>query len=104
MRNDQYRLARGGWSRILELRCFKCGAFVAYYQKDGSGPLKRSYLDRFITPIDGTKNVVCKCGQILGIPWKYEPENNRPCVRWFEAALKKKIVSKDATTEFPDQE
>jgi hypothetical protein len=95
MKNDNFRQVRGGWSRILELTCFKCQAFIAYYQKDGPGPLKRSYLDRFVTSIGHGPEVVCRCGQILGLLGKYEPENNRPCIRWFESALRKRIVAKN---------
>lgn len=45
-KNDQYRNARGGYSRFLNLSCESCGSHVALYQKDGPGELRRMYVDR----------------------------------------------------------
>jgi hypothetical protein len=98
MKKDDFSQVRGGSSVVLDLTCFKCNAFIAKYQKDGPGPLKRSYLDRFLTPIDGTKEVVCECGQVLGIPGIYKPEN-RPCICWFQSALNKSKESNRPQSE-----
>lgn len=46
--SDKYRIARGGWSRYLQVRCESCDYKLFNYQKDGPGPLKRSYMDRII--------------------------------------------------------
>ncbi|KKS56835.1 MAG: hypothetical protein UV23_C0035G0007, partial [Candidatus Nomurabacteria bacterium GW2011_GWF1_42_40] len=48
LKRDKFRKARGGYARILEIRCEKCGHFLALYQKDGPGPLKRMYVDRIL--------------------------------------------------------
>jgi hypothetical protein len=44
--NDKYKKVRGGYSRLLDITCEKCGNHVCYYQKDGPGILKRMYFDR----------------------------------------------------------
>ena len=92
-KKDKYRRARGGYSRLLQVSCEKCGNVVALYQKDGPGPLKRMYLDRIVKPgyIAG-KNLVCsKCKHLLGVHYIYEKEK-RPALRLFEGAVMKKIV------------
>ena len=50
--NDKYKKVRGGYSRLLEISCEKCGSVLCHYQKDGPGILKRMYFDRIsgITP------------------------------------------------------
>lgn len=101
-KNDKYRKARGGYSRFLNLTCAKCGSFVALYQKDGPGPLKRMYLDRIFSPdnlvgLDGmlfkkiTPFACLKCKLILGVPFLYEKED-RPAFRLFEGSISKKIA------------
>lgn len=92
-KKDKYRRARGGYSRLLQISCEKCGNVVALYQKDGPGPLKRMYLDRIMEPSNITdKNFVCgKCEHLLGVRYIYEKEK-RPAFRLFEGAITKKIV------------
>ena len=45
-KQDKYKKDRGGYSRLLEIKCQKCDNIVALYQKDGPGLLKRLYIDR----------------------------------------------------------
>lgn len=100
-KKDRYQKARGGNSRLLNLSCSKCNSFVALYQKDGPGSLKRIYLDRIFSPdylvgIDATafkklKPLTCQnCNQILGVPYLYEKED-RPSFRLFDGTISKKI-------------
>ena len=94
---DTYRKARGGWSRILKVSCESCGTFLFFYQKDGPGPLKRSYLDRIVSdnPFLGQKDFMhCPhCKICLGFNEPYAKENNRPALRWAVEAVSYKIVS-----------
>lgn len=103
LKHDEYREARGGYSRLLEIQCEHCGHVLALYQKDGPGPLKRMYLDRIFSPesflklqrlpIKKVPNLVCPhCKRLIGIPYIYEKEK-RPSFRLFEGAVKKKVVS-----------
>ena len=92
LKNDKYRRARGGHSRILDLSCSKCGTHLFYYQKDGPGILKRTYLDRVAGSKINKANLVCpKCKELLGVPIIYKKEN-RPAIRLFEGAVSKKIT------------
>ena len=50
LKQDKFRKSRGGYSRFLIINCEKCEGFIALYQKDGPGPLKRMYLDRIFSP------------------------------------------------------
>lgn len=43
---DRYQKKRGGYSTFLVVRCHHCKSKIFAYQKDGPGPLKRSYLNR----------------------------------------------------------
>lgn len=92
MKNDKYKKARGGWSRILDIRCEKCEQHICFYQKDGSGLLKRMYYDR-MSGFDTTENeLVCpKCKKVLGVSMVYEKEK-RLAYRLFVGAVTKKIV------------
>lgn len=49
-KKDKYRENRGGYSRFLEIKCESCRNFLALYQKDGQGPLRRMYIDRIFSP------------------------------------------------------
>ncbi len=100
-KKDRFQKARGGQSRLLIISCAKCGEFAARYQKDGPGTLKRMYLDRIVSPatfagidaaaIKKTPPLSCaRCGQVIGVPFLYEPEN-RPSFRLLEGAVSKKI-------------
>ncbi len=94
--SDTYRQNRGGWSRFLAISCKTCGTLLFHYQKDGSGPLKRCYLDRILT----TKPKLNDCGFIfcphckacLGFNEPYAKEQNRPALRWAVEAITYKIV------------
>lgn len=45
-KNDKYKKTRGGYSRLLNISCQKCGSQICYYQKDGPGNLRRMYIDQ----------------------------------------------------------
>ncbi len=99
-RRDSYTASRGRPS-LLEITCERCRAFVALYQKDGPGPLKRMYLNRILAPaMKKTKELACPgCGEILGVSIIYAKEN-RSAFRLFVAAVAKKpITLKKASTK-----
>ena len=92
-KNDKYKKARGGYSRLLKISCQKCGKEICQYQKDGSGNLRRMYIDRISAkkvPISG-KNFNCPTGHLLGVKIIYEKEK-RPAFRLFVDAVIKKII------------
>ena len=92
-KNDEYKKARGGVSRILEIGCQGCGEYITYYQKDGPGELKRMYADRFINFDASGDSLDCPhCKRTLGISMNYKKES-RPAFRLFVGAVSKKIVS-----------
>ena len=101
-KQDKYKKVRGGYSRFLDIKCEKCGNYIATYQKDGPAPLKRMYIDRIFSPqnlvnlqkaaIKKIPNLICqKCKQIIGITYIYKKED-RPAFRLFEGSVIKKIV------------
>lgn len=92
-KNDKYRKIRGGYSRLLNISCEKCGNNICLYQKDGPGNLRRIYLDRIISPkvSISRKDLSCERGHLLGVKIIYEKEN-RPAFRMFVDSVKKKIV------------
>ena len=92
-KNDKYRKVRGGYSRHLKISCEKCGVFVCLYQKDGSGSLKRMYIDRITEPNVPLlrKDFSCRNGHLLGIKITYKKEK-RSALRLFTEAVLKKIV------------
>ncbi|MEI7818904.1 MAG: hypothetical protein WCI47_02180 [bacterium] len=93
MKNDRYKKARGGWSRMLDIRCAKCDGHICYYQKDGPGHLKRMYIDRMIEPPtpEGESFNCQHCQETLGVKITYKKEN-RPAYRLFVGSVTKKIV------------
>lgn len=92
-KNDNFKHARGGHSKFLDILCSKCNSHIAYYQKDGPGVLKRMYIDRIIgLNVNGTNLECGKCEQLLGIKSVYEKEN-RLAIRMFVGAVGKKVVS-----------
>ncbi len=93
MKNDTYRKARGGYSRILQLSCASCGHNLFRYQKDGPGILKRLYLDRMQDYSSADKLSCPKCKAVLGIKIIYKKEN-RPAYRLFVGSVAKKIIKK----------
>lgn len=101
-KSDSYKRARGGYSRLLDISCEKCGAHLCLYQKDGPGILKRMYLDRIYRskvysglekqPLRSVPQLSClKCHVLIGVPYKYEKEN-RLAFRLFVGSIVKKIV------------
>lgn len=92
---DRFQKARGGSSRVLDVRCEHCDTHISYYQKDGPGALLRMYVDRFIDLKPEDKQLTCPtCERVLGLHIIFEKEK-RPAYRLFAGAVTKKIVSKD---------
>jgi len=91
--NDRYRKNRGGYSRLLNISCQKCGVLVCKYQKDGPGNLRRMYLDRILESKVATtrKDLSCPKGHLLGIKITYEKER-RPAFRLFVESVTKKLI------------
>ena len=103
LKRDQYKKARGGWSRILVVSCAACGNDICHYQKDGRGSLKRMYLDRILAPltmrglqkfdIKEVPALRCKtCDELLGTPYVYKKEK-RKAYRMYQDAVIKKVVN-----------
>jgi ribosomal protein S27E len=101
-KSDKYKKVRGGYSRLLDISCSRCGQHLCLYQKDGPGLLKRMYLDRIYEsdkysglenrPLKLIPNLVCDgCGQTIGIPYIYEKED-RLAFRLFVGEVSKKII------------
>lgn len=92
IKNDKYKKARGGWSRMLDICCENCEQHICFYQKDGPGPLKRLYYDRISGFSTKENKLVCpNCKEVLGVGIIYEKEN-RPAYRLFVGSTTKKIV------------
>lgn len=93
--NDKYRKSRGDYSRFLDIRCRKCNKHVCVYQKDGSGNLRRMYVDRINKPAVSIlkKELTCPNGHVLAVKTMYEKEK-RSAFRLFVDAVTKKIVKK----------
>jgi hypothetical protein len=93
LKNDRYKKARGGWSRLLDISCGKCGKHICLYQKDGPGNLRRMYLDRISdSKVSITsKDLSCSNDHLLGIKIIYAKEK-RSAFRLFVDAVAKKIV------------
>jgi hypothetical protein len=105
LKQDKYRKARDGHSKLLDVYCSKCSEHLFYYQKDGLGILKRTYLDRIYNSrefenlqhlsLDKIQQLICpKCGKHIGTPIIYKKEN-RLAFRLFEGTISKKIVNLD---------
>lgn len=93
LKNDSYRQARGGYSRFLNVYCSSCKAHLLLYQKDGSGALKRMYVDRILAPKMqiGKKEFTCaNCKKIIGTFYMYKKEN-RPAIRLYQDSVIKKV-------------
>lgn len=93
LKNDKYKKARGGYSRLLDITCQKCGSSVCRYQKDGAGNLRRMYVDRINDPkvSIARKDLTCSKGHLLGVKIIYEKEK-RPAFRLFVDSVVKKII------------
>jgi len=92
-KNDTYKGARGGYSRLLTISCQKCGKTICHYQKDGPGNLRRMYIDRIINPKVpiGRKDLSCSNSHLMGVKIIYEKED-RLAFRLFVDSVSKKIV------------
>ena len=92
-KNDKYKKARCGHSRLLKIDCQKCKENICLYQKDGPGILKRMYIDRIINPgvSISKKELLCSKKHLIGIKFIYEKEN-RLSYRLFIDSVTKKIV------------
>ena len=92
-KNDKYKKSRGGYSRLLDISCQKCGINICQYQKDGPGNLKRMYHDRIIESNVSIlrKDLSCPNGHLLGVKIIYEKEK-RLAFRLFVDSVKKKII------------
>lgn len=76
---------------FIEIKCGKCHFLIFVYQKDGPGPLKRSYLDRVHESAVNTSQAapILKCPQCerkLGCLDNYEKEN-RLAIYWFAKSV-----------------
>ena len=93
LKNDKYKKARGGYSRLLLVSCQKCGSAICHYQKDGPGNLRRMYIDRISNPKVSLirKDLTCGEGHLLGVKIMYEKES-RPAFRLFVDSVTKKII------------
>lgn len=102
-KNDKYKKARGGYSRLFNIRCSKCNTHLFYYQKDGPGIIKRMYLDRIYGSktysglehgsLKKTPQLVCpSCNQHIGTPINYAKEN-RLAYRLFVGAITKGVAT-----------
>ncbi len=82
---------------MLKISCKACKKPLFVYQKDGPGPLKRSYIDRIVgkNPLLVQKDwVYCPhCKTCLGFNEPYAKEENRPAIRWATEAVTYKIVA-----------
>jgi predicted RNA-binding Zn-ribbon protein involved in translation (DUF1610 family) len=96
-KNDKFKKARGGYSRLLAIHCASCEKSIALYQKDGSGSLKRMYIDRIsgldIKPQKKGDFTCPSCGKTLGTFFIYAKEQ-RPAIRLYKESIYKKIAKK----------
>jgi len=101
IKNDKYKHARGGESKLLVIGCSGCGAEICLYQKDGPGLLKRLYLDRIVKSdkyfglqnqsLNAIPVLKCDhCGKNIGYPCIYTKEK-RLAFRLVLGAFSKKI-------------
>lgn len=98
-KNDKYKLERGSYSRLLDIACRKCSNHICYYQKDGSGPLRRMYLDRMLDNAISKEELICtKCNEVIGMKVVYKKEN-RLAYRLFVDSVKKQTITKAAFDE-----
>lgn len=101
-KKDKFTHARDGGSKILDLHCRNCDTVFAVYQKDGSGYLRRMYMDRIVSPdslvglqntnIDDIDPIRCSgCNTIVAMPYIYKKEN-RNAYRVFRDSVIKRIA------------
>jgi len=102
IKKDRFSRARGGNSEFLNIYCSSCNAYIALYQKDGSGSLMRMYLDRIFEPVGlsdlqekacdkkSTPNLTCpSCKSLIATPMIYTPEK-RLALRMIKGKFYKK--------------
>ena len=100
-KKDKYKKARGNKSKLLNIYCDSCDAFILTYQKDGPGQLKRLYLDRIFhpknltnldkQPLNKIQNLVCSnCKGPIATPYIYKKEN-RKAFRLYQSAVNKEV-------------
>jgi hypothetical protein len=92
-KNDNFKRARGGSTKLLQIGCGQCGVEICTYQKDGSGTLYRMYLDRIIGPAVSLerKDLTCPEGHLIAIKMIYEKES-RPAFRLLPGSIVKKLL------------
>ena len=99
LKRDKFKIARGTWSRLLNISCRKCKHVVAVYQKDGSGNLRRLYFDRIFSPkklvglqkkfLNNISILKCgNCSEILGTPYVYQKEHRKAFRLYQDAVIK----------------
>lgn len=93
LKNDKYRRARGGRSRLLDIFCVKCATLLMVYQKDGPGPLKRGYFDRIMTPFSPRLLKCKKCHHVIGVPYVYPKEQRKAFLLELGSITKKQHTS-----------
>ena len=93
LENDKYRKSRGGYSRLLSISCQECDSQVCLYQKDGSGNLRRMYVDRIINPKVSVlrKDLTCPKDHLLGVRIIYKKENRLAFRLFVDSVVKKQI-------------
>lgn len=90
--NDAYKKIRGGYSRLYEITCRKCGEVICNYQKDGPGNLRRLYIDRMSTE-NKKKELICSKGHILGIKILHtEHDESRLAYRLFVDSIERRVI------------
>jgi hypothetical protein len=72
LKRDKYFRKRGGYARIIKVKCAKCNKVLFSYQKDGPGWLKRCYLNRIISGEKFTADKNLKCCWMIGTPVKHK--------------------------------
>lgn len=91
LKNDNFRKSRGGYSRLLEIRCSSCNTKLFSYQKDGPRIIKRLYVDRIYGDVYGSSLRCNNCNQLLGSLTIYEKEK-RPAYAIKPGTIKKRII------------
>lgn len=69
IKHDKFQKIRGGKVKIDIISCSKCKSELFIYQKDGSGPIHRCYINRIIKVISAVENgngLYCTCGEKIG--------------------------------------
>jgi len=99
-KKDRFKKSRGKYSRLLNIYCRKCKGLILLYQKDGSGNLRRLYLDRIFDPknlvnldkkgLNQINSLKCKkCRRIIGTPYIYKKEKRKSFRLYQDAVINK---------------